>query len=749
MMQTVEHPDHQEEQPATQMDTPTPSGVRSLSRRGVVLLLFLLALATRAWAPGDFWTADEAEHWSTRVDAFLPAIQQGDYAETNMVGHPGVTTMWLGTFGVLVQEGLERLGWIAPDNPALYRLFLRLPVAFVTALCIALAYPLARRLFGDRLSLLATLFWIGDPFLVAHSKVLHVDALLTSFILLSLLAALVAFRLTPDDTPDDVSEDGIRWGMVAASAVAGGLALLTKSPSLILPPMLGLIALVGLLPLWSKNRFGMITRLTLALALWGAIAAAVWVALWPAAWVDPIGSAKTIINEILDNGARPHVWGNFFMGEVFRAEGPGRLYYPVALVLRLTPWAMVGILLAGGTILLQLISPNQTAPTTPTPTMGQRLRSLWHRPSLTGGTSPALALLLVFALLFFAIMSIPPKKFDRYLLPIVPVLDLVAALGWLWLTERVWRVWQTRFLPATSRPPTPYVVGGWSLVISILLVNLAWYHPYEMAYYNPLLGGGPAAARAIYVGWGEGLEQAGHYITRQHNGCELGVASWYEYVIRPYVCSPVLHLGYLAVPGHVHYGVLYINQIQRNIKADIFPHLRKRGALVHTVRIHGIDYAYVYQMRQPRQHTIAATFGPAVQLMGYDVDPSAVRSSGILTLTLQWQTQQEMDHNYALFVHVFDETGAQVGQTDVPPGGPFQPTSKWESNRYIDWIHRVPVWGERSETEQLYVTLGLYDSETRKRLPLSIQHRPDQPEPPAIDDGANALLLNPIALPPL
>jgi hypothetical protein len=105
----------------------------------IVLALFLLALAPRLLAPGDFWTADEAKHWSVRVDTFLPAVQDGEYEKTNLVGHPGVTTMWLGSLGVLMHQGLASMGIVAPDDPFLYRTFLRVPIALVTSLCIALA----------------------------------------------------------------------------------------------------------------------------------------------------------------------------------------------------------------------------------------------------------------------------------------------------------------------------------------------------------------------------------------------------------------------------------------------------------------------------------------------------------------------------------------------------------------------------------------------------------------------------------
>jgi 4-amino-4-deoxy-L-arabinose transferase-like glycosyltransferase len=732
----------------------------------VVLTLFLLALAPRLLAMGDFWTADEADHWSERVEAFWPALQDGSYAATNMVGHPGVTTMWLGNVGLWMQHTLEAIGWIPPDDAALYRMFLRVPVAIVTALCVALASPLMRRLFGERVALLAALLWAGDPFLIAHSKVLHVDALMTSFLVLSLLAALVAFRLETHASPNPVggpplasslSLGTVRWGILVASGGAAGLALLTKSPALILGPLVGLAALVGAVRRRNEDEPALLHRLTASprhvaasllltvfppLAVWGGVAALVWVALWPAAWVDPVGSALTIVNEVVRNGAVEHGWGNFFLGRP--VADPGPLFYPVAIVLRLTPWATLGLLAAGVAAAAALWRRRGK--------QGYQNQNQDHAHALDSksreieGRSPALALLLLFALLFIAIMSILPKKFDRYALPTFPVLDLVAAMGVLWTTDRVWRWWQRRRVPpaAAGAPRSVPRLGlvPWALVVIGLGANVLWYHPYELAYYNPLVGGGPVAVRSILVGWGEGFEQAGRYITRQYNGCDLGVASWYKEVIQPYVCSPVMHQGYIGVPGHVHYAVIYSNQYQRHINFDILPSLRERGSLVHTVRIHGIDYAYVYQLRQPRQHRVTADFGSSIRLTGYDVLPTSVRSGGVLTLTLQWHVQEEMSEDYQLFLHVFDADGNQVGHADVPPGGPFQPTSAWGYHRFIDWIHRVPVRTDLSgSSDTLWVTLGVYDPSTFARLPL---RNAPPPPPGAPDDGENALVLGPI-----
>lgn len=791
----------------------------------VALLLIVLALVPRLLAPGDFWTADEAKHWSVRVDTFLPAVQEGNYAATNLVGHPGVTTMWLGSLGVLLHQGLAHLGVVPADDPALYRMFLRVPIAIVTSLCIGGGYLLLRRLIGNRIALMTAILWIGDPFLVAHSKVLHVDALLTSFLLISILAAMVAVRLddfahASDQSTERTELPRIRWGMLALSAITGGLALLTKSPSMILFSMIPLIALVGIFatsrPLAAllphhrtdasspyRTNTSLFGILLLVLLVWGSVAAITWVGLWPAAWLDPVGSLMTVINEIFRNGAEPHGWGNFFMGQV--VGDPGPLFYPVAIDLRLNPASMIGLFAAAGSAIVFFAT---------------RRNQPRHIPRIQ---SPAFVLLVLFALVFTAIMTILAKKFDRYVLPVFPMLDMVAAYGLLWLfdeltshsetstiahkgekthnpdtepgddadnapasgisTRRVTRTTQdeqpvqhtrnayddrsANFQTTTNGYKAAYgeteqehepsaapdipaqrpsrrawrMPVLWGLVVSFLALNLAWFHPYELAYYNQFLGGGEVAQNAMYVGWGEGLEKAAAYINEQYNGCELGIASWYELVILPYSCTPVLHQGYITVPGHVHYAVLYVNQVQRQIRMnEIAPYIRDHGSLAHTVKIHGIEYAWVYQLQQPRTYTTTADFGSAIRLTGYDVDTTSIRSAGVMTLTLQWLVREEIDKDYMLFVHVFDSAGNQVGQADIPPGG-LLPTTTWERGHFIDWMHRVPV-DPTMQGDMLWIALGIYNPADFARLPLN------SPPPPAgaPDDGANALVLDKIRI---
>ncbi|MEM8529993.1 MAG: glycosyltransferase family 39 protein [Chloroflexota bacterium] len=679
----------------------------------IVVVVFLLALIPRA-TQGEFVTVDEAFHWFSRSERFLEALRTGDYAATNVIGHPGVTTMWLGATGVMIHGGLADAGLVSGDDPALFRWFLRLPVALVTSLCVALAYVLLVRLVDRRVALTAVLLWATEPFLIAYSQLLHLDALLTSFVNVSLLAALVAFLARPPD-----SQQLIDWKALGVAGVATGLALLTKSPSIILGPMLGLIAIASGWRLWAHRGSRTVRELagpwrTLggALLTCGAIAITTWFVLWPALWVDVGGAIDRMVHQATSEGGSPHGWGNFFWGQT--VDDPGPFFYVAVLALRTTPWTLLGVLVG---IVGALVVWRQK---------GVRI------PYIVG-------ILAIFVLLFAGTLTILPKKFDRYLLPVFPALCLFAAAGWVWLFDVV-RQWL-----ATRRSVSEQLLqlqGRLLMVVllAVLTLNLVWYHPYTIAYYNPLFGGGSVATQILPVGWGEGYEQAGAYVSAQPDGRDRPVASWFEPVLDPFVEQAVVPLDWVFEPGQVDYAVLYIDQIQRGNVPEAITYLREQFTPIHTVVIHGIEYAYVYQLPQPVSNPVEATVGDSIRFRGYDLDTSAIRASSHLTVTLHWQALDIVPQDYLLFAHVLDAEGNQVAQVDVPPGGERAPTSTWQPQHYVTSVQRIPVPADLP-AGTYWVALGVYDPATFERLPIDVV-----PPPNAPDDGPNVFFLTPFTL---
>ncbi len=60
----------------------------------VVLGLFLLVYVPRVISLDAHWSSDEAK-WLRRSTQFMSVVKAGEFPETLITHHPGVTTMWL------------------------------------------------------------------------------------------------------------------------------------------------------------------------------------------------------------------------------------------------------------------------------------------------------------------------------------------------------------------------------------------------------------------------------------------------------------------------------------------------------------------------------------------------------------------------------------------------------------------------------------------------------------------------------
>jgi hypothetical protein len=687
---------------------------------GLLIGVVALALVPRLVALDRVATLDETAFWTERTLGFFAALRAGDWAGTLQSGHPGVTTMWLGTLGLLAHDLTSATPFA--DLDALEQLArLRWPLALLGGLAVVPAYLLLRRLLAPPVALLAALLWASDPFLLAHARVLHLDALLTTFMALSLLALLAALAdaanqarsriaatgppMVSEGVPPAAAPPPARPGTEVLLALSGGLAglaLLTKGPALLLPPLAALLVLLGALAAdrWSPG--AAVRRAGGQLAIWLLGAALVWFALWPAAWVDPLRAARAILDEVVLNGGQPHLRGNFFLGQP--VDDPGPLFYPLALALRLTPWALVGLLL---------------------------LPLAWRRAARPErGVILALALS---ALLFVALLSLSPKKFDRYLLPVFPLLDVLAAAG---ITAAL-RGMAATLQPRTLRPHRS-VAGiflGGALGLA-LATNLWWFHPNHLAYYNPLLGGGPVAQRALLVGWGEGFDEARAWLDAETQGRKAVVASWVERMLKPRAGFAVVPDSELR-PGpqpYPQYALLYASQVQREILEDGARYYAEQGTPLHTVRLHGVDYAWIYQVPPPVPTELTAAFGEAIRLRGYGLASEARRGEA-LRLALYWEGRAAPEADYLLFAHLIGPDGLRYAQADLAPGGDAWPTSRWSAGRFVQAEAALPIPAD-APAGQYRLVVGLYDPRDGARLPL----RGGPAADPALA-GPDALLL--------
>lgn len=107
------------------------------------------------------------------------------------------------------------------------------------------------------------------------------------------------------------------------------------------------------------------------------------------------------------------------------------------------------------------------------------------------------------------------------------------------------------------------------------------------------------------------------------------------------------------------------------------------------------------------------TFGDAIRLLGYDLDPVTGRESRI---TLHWQAAAPMSRNYTVFVHALDAQGNIVAQDDGPPGDPFFPTITWLPGDVV-LDARLLTWPAGTPAGEYTLLVGLYYQPSAERLP--------------------------------
>ena len=441
----------------------------------LVALCVIVGLSARIYGIDLAYTSDEG-YWLHRTVRFGDALMTGDFAATFRSGHPGVTVMWTGLLGIGPERVRAYAGPTAISAPVLEsapgarRLMTdaRTAVSVLTAGLFGLAVYLAGRLLGPP-GLFGGILLVADPYAVGMTRLLHVDALLTPLLLVSVLAGLIYWL------------QGRRWPVLVLSALTGGLALLTKAPAVTLLPFFGIVWLVVARP-WRGAR-----RAWLAPLAWALLVVAVYAVLWPSLWVRPLQTLSGVARFAITLGGAPHLWPTYFLGHPTTGD-PGLLFYPIAIALRLGPVATIRLVLLAALAAMRRLGGGSTV--------------LW---------------LLVFVVVFVDVMTVGSKKFDRYMLPALAALTILGGVGIVALARLL-----SRRLAITVIALGVAAQGLW-FVSS---------YPYPIAAYNPLLGGTTVARQAIMVGWGEGLEQAADYLSGLPSSGRLTTSTQYHHVLR-------------------------------------------------------------------------------------------------------------------------------------------------------------------------------------------------------------------------
>ncbi len=672
--------------------------MKRLRTYGIWGLVLLVALLPRLFQLDRFITADEILFLDHARD-FLQGLVTGDLWLTLGIGYPGVTLAWANALGLLVLYGLSKLGLIgipsanlsvsqfltgADVQPRPYYVTGRIVTALLITVLLLLFYVMARRLFaserhswGELVATLSVFLLALDPYVLGYSRLMHPAAPLALLMLLTVAAWLLWLR-----------EGRNRWLWLAG--LFSGLALLTKSTALLLAPVLLGLALLDWLIRYpppeesARIRWAWVGRFFVGWLVVLGIATLVFFLLWPAMWGRP-GTALGMTFDRLwvDKEAGQGNLGMFWMGRF--VDDPGPAFYTVALLLKLSPLMLVGLVVS-------LISLR------PTRERGAEL-SLW-----------------AYALLYLLVMTVAAKKSVRYMLPAFAAFAPLAAYGLIrfgrWVTNMAsgWRKEEAHrgvSLAALGRRPL-------LLVLSLLLLVALTYAPYYLSYYNPLLIGWRWAPKAILVGWGEGLGDAARFLNQRPGAERAKVAAWYDWTFSPFFTGQTLPLSTENAMTADH-SVFYINQVQRDIPdPNLITYFRRRRP-ENVVRLNGIEYAWVYPAiisdgpPPASALPVGVSMGDAVVLEGYETRPTST-GQGII-VTLYWRALRSDLPDYFVYVRAVDDAGQIHARADSPPVMGFWPTSRWEGGKLVA-DEQVLARPPETEPGTYRLEVGMYDPKT-------------------------------------
>jgi hypothetical protein len=573
-----------------------------------------------------------------------------------------------------------------------------IPIALVIALMIVLSYFLMAQVFDRQVAGVAALLLALDPYHISVSAGVHVDALLSVFLLVSTLFLWVFIK-------------NHNWWDLVWSGLFAGLALLTKAPALFLVPYLLLVLGVSWLVKWIpsrnrqkgiKDRQGLMKdagKIAIAPIIWLAAFAMIYFLLWPSMWVQPTETLKLtfgLANYYLETAHESPV---YFMDQPISTD-PGPLFYPFNMAVKTTAVTLIGFLMS-----IPLL-------------FNWKLQQFKRLAILFG---------LVFIVFFVVMMTLGDKKVSRYALPALQFIILLAGVGLVYFFR--WITKGRKHLLNLSLA---------AVVILQAVISIS-RHPYYGTHYNYLLGGPKRILESNIISGqekGEGLEISADYLNSLPFSQLLVVGAH----------SPVSFMRYFdgkTVPitdEEVDYLLFSRSAVLRRGKEEQWGGLwndykDRQPKLV--VEFDGVPYTWLFKVSpiindEDINHPVLADFAEDVRLLGYDFEPAEALPGDDVRLTLYWQALQPPKGDFTVFTHLLDPDGQLQAQQDSQPQGGMYPTYLWQNSERIEDVYTLTVDPQAPPGEYNFA-VGMYTLESLQRLQLTT--------PDGVSNADNRLLL--------
>ena len=354
--------------------------------------------------------------------------------------------------------------WFGGALPGL--MAMRLPSALWFALAVCAIYLFTRGVWGRRGALFGALAFATMPRIAAHA---HFDALD--------MPIAAWFFTTTAVTAWAMSRRS--WPLTVLAGVAFGLALTAKVNAFFLPVLLVPWALLYHRRHWAK---------LVAVLLVGP--AVFWLC-WPWMWIDTVPHVKAYLAFHFAHAAY-NVW---YLGRLYQYAP---WHYPFVITAVTTPAVILALAAVGAVGATRRVAQGES------PT----------RPYASAAESALLLLGLIVTLVPNALPSSPKYNGERLFLPAFPFLAALAGGGFAWAEGIVVRALAREQAKARLSVLVASALGALLLYPGANAVVRT--HPYQLAYYNALVGGTAGATRRGFetIYWGQVFKEAPLFLNR-------------------------------------------------------------------------------------------------------------------------------------------------------------------------------------------------------------------------------------------
>lgn len=461
-------------------------------KKFIALGLFILFfLVTRLPGLGTDIINPDAVNWHLRSEQFVNGLKFKQWERTYQHYHPGVTLMWItGPTEEILRQLSPQDRVYTSTNYELFHAASKYSLVFVQLiLSLILIYALSQ-IVGLKNSFLVVTLFTFEPFFIGNSRLLHLDALLTLFMLLGITFAYLNLKK-------------FNWITGAFAGIFLGLAFLTKS--IAIGAILFALGVGVVQYLWNKENKKAVVY---AISLFVPMAVTVFV-LFPALWVD----AVYYLTEIFSEGERVGIrkgHGQIFFG--VESRNPGVLFYPTLLLMKLSPFMVLGLFLYVAS-LLKISAGNvsklerfkATVFNFVASTKNYLTRIVFKKESIS-----FVAYLSVFYLTYLLVMTFPTKKIDRYMIPMFPYFSLLAVLGYYTVENLLQK--------------NNYKIIFFLFALLTIVLPFFTLFPYPFTYASPVFGSAQNAHEIIaQKPFGVGVHELKEFIINNYGEVKVGL----------------------------------------------------------------------------------------------------------------------------------------------------------------------------------------------------------------------------------